>query len=64
MTEAAFIGGDWGTTRLRLFLCDGHGAVLARAEGPGAAEADAVSGNGGAGVDGARAGDGEELGHR
>jgi 2-dehydro-3-deoxygalactonokinase len=33
----AFIGGDWGTSRLRLFLCDDAGAVLARAEGPGAA---------------------------
>jgi 2-dehydro-3-deoxygalactonokinase len=44
MTGAAFIGGDWGTTRLRLFLCDRHGAVLARAEGPGAAEAGARSG--------------------
>ena len=41
MSQPAFIGGDWGTSRLRLFLCDADGAVLARAEGPGAAEAGA-----------------------
>ena len=35
MSEPAFIGGDWGTSRLRLFLCDSAGGVLARAEGPG-----------------------------
>lgn len=35
---ARFIGGDWGTSRLRLFLCDGQGAVLARQGGPGIAE--------------------------
>jgi 2-dehydro-3-deoxygalactonokinase len=35
---ARFIAGDWGTSRLRLFLC-GDGAVLARREGPGIAEA-------------------------
>ena len=40
MTHPAFIAGDWGTSRLRLFLCDGAGAVLARAEGPGAAAGD------------------------
>jgi 2-dehydro-3-deoxygalactonokinase len=40
MTNAAFIGGDWGTSRLRLFLCDDAGRVLARAEGPGAAAGD------------------------
>jgi 2-dehydro-3-deoxygalactonokinase len=39
VSSAAFIGGDWGTSRLRLFLCDREGAVLARADGPGAAEA-------------------------
>lgn len=33
-----FICGDWGTSRLRLFLCGG-GAVLERREGPGIAEA-------------------------
>jgi 2-dehydro-3-deoxygalactonokinase len=37
MTKAAFIAGDWGTTRLRLYLCDADGAVLARTEGEGAA---------------------------
>ena len=41
MSGPAFIGGDWGTSRLRLFLCDGEGAVLARADGPGVAEAGA-----------------------
>ncbi|HEX2759304.1 MAG TPA: 2-dehydro-3-deoxygalactonokinase, partial [Rhizomicrobium sp.] len=41
MSTAAFIGGDWGTSRLRLFLCDARGAVLARADGPGVAEAGA-----------------------
>jgi len=35
----SFIGGDWGTSRLRLFLCDADGAVLARRDGPGIAEA-------------------------
>lgn len=35
----AFIGGDWGTSRLRLFLCGADGTVLARREGPGIAEA-------------------------
>jgi 2-dehydro-3-deoxygalactonokinase len=39
MTQARFIAGDWGTSRLRLFLCDAAGAVLARAEGPGVAQA-------------------------
>jgi 2-dehydro-3-deoxygalactonokinase len=34
-----FIAADWGTSRLRLFLCGGDGAVLARAEGPGIAQA-------------------------
>ena len=38
---AAFIAGDWGTSRLRLFLCDAGGAVLVRREGPGIAEAGA-----------------------
>lgn len=40
MTNAAFIAGDWGTSRLRLYLCDGKGVVLARAEGAGAAAGD------------------------
>src|ERR1700760_2447983 len=37
MSKPAFIAGDWGTTRLRLYLCDADGAVLARADGEGAA---------------------------
>ncbi len=41
MSTAAFIGGDWGTSRLRLFLCDAAGAVLARQDGPGVADAGA-----------------------
>lgn len=39
MNQAAYIAGDWGTSRLRLFLCGGAGTVLARAEGPGIAQA-------------------------
>jgi 2-dehydro-3-deoxygalactonokinase len=35
----AFIAGDWGTSRLRLFLCGQDGAVLERREGPGIAAA-------------------------
>lgn len=41
MTAPAFIAGDWGTSRLRLFLCARDGAVLERREGPGIAEAGA-----------------------
>jgi|SRR3569833_2067892 len=37
MTEGAFIAGDWGTSNLRLFLCDPHGHVLDSANGPGVA---------------------------
>jgi 2-dehydro-3-deoxygalactonokinase len=33
---ANFIGGDWGTSHLRLFLCDAQGAVLDSRTGPGA----------------------------
>ena len=40
MSSAAFIAGDWGTSRLRLFLCDARGQVLARAEGEGASVPD------------------------
>jgi 2-dehydro-3-deoxygalactonokinase len=40
MSEAAFIAGDWGTSRLRLYLCDARGSVLARGEGEGAAAPD------------------------
>ena len=28
MSKAAFIAGDWGTSRLRLFLCDARGHTL------------------------------------
>lgn len=37
MTQGAFIAGDWGTSRLRLYLCAADGRVLARREGEGAA---------------------------
>jgi 2-dehydro-3-deoxygalactonokinase len=40
MSEAAFIAGDWGTSRLRLYLCDALGHVLARGEGEGASAPD------------------------
>lgn len=33
-----FVAGDWGTTRLRVFLCDEQGAVLKSASGPGASQ--------------------------
>jgi len=36
---ASFVGGDWGTSHLRLFLCDAQGAVLDSRTGPGAVEA-------------------------
>jgi 2-dehydro-3-deoxygalactonokinase len=35
---AAFIAGDWGTSNLRLTLCDGEGQALDVRKGPGAAE--------------------------
>ena len=35
---AAFIGADWGTSNLRLALCDASGAVLDTRSGPGAAD--------------------------
>lgn len=35
---AAFIAGDWGTSKLRLALCDADGNVLETRQGPGAAE--------------------------
>ena len=38
MIEAAFIAGDWGTSKLRLFLCDAAGSALQSATGPGAAD--------------------------
>jgi len=40
MSKAAFIAGDWGTSRLRLYLCDAAGQVLARGEGEGASVPD------------------------
>src|SRR3954469_465441 len=40
MSKAAFIAGDWGTSRLRLYLCDARGHVLARSEGEGASVPD------------------------
>jgi 2-dehydro-3-deoxygalactonokinase len=40
MSRVAFIAGDWGTSRLRLYLCDTGGHVLARGEGEGASVAD------------------------
>src|SRR5437868_755789 len=40
MSEAAFIAGDWGTSRLRLYLCDPQGNVLARGESGGASAPD------------------------
>lgn len=39
MSAAAFIAGDWGTTNLRLFLCDAEGGQLDSAAGPGARQA-------------------------
>jgi 2-dehydro-3-deoxygalactonokinase len=39
MGDAAFVAGDWGTSNLRLFLCDAQGVALDVANGPGAAEA-------------------------
>lgn len=35
MPNAAFIAGDWGTTHLRLYLCDRQGMVLERKTGKG-----------------------------
>jgi 2-dehydro-3-deoxygalactonokinase len=42
MAEASFVAGDWGTSHLRLFLCDGRGQPLDTVAGPGAAD---VAGN-------------------
>jgi 2-dehydro-3-deoxygalactonokinase len=39
MADASFIAGDWGTSHLRLFLCDGDGLVLERTDAAGAADA-------------------------
>ena len=38
MNKPAFIAGDWGTSNLRLTLCDGEGQALDERKGPGAAE--------------------------
>jgi 2-dehydro-3-deoxygalactonokinase len=37
MALPSVIAGDWGTSRLRLFLCDDRGTILDRADGPGVA---------------------------
>ncbi|HKE44443.1 MAG TPA: 2-dehydro-3-deoxygalactonokinase, partial [Steroidobacteraceae bacterium] len=39
MGRAALVAGDWGTSHLRLTLCDATGSVLDTASGPGASEA-------------------------
>jgi 2-dehydro-3-deoxygalactonokinase len=38
MGEASFIAADWGTSHLRLFLCDAGGFALESRSGPGAAD--------------------------
>lgn len=38
MTDGCFVAGDWGTSHLRLFLCDANGAVLDSITGPGVAQ--------------------------
>jgi 2-dehydro-3-deoxygalactonokinase len=38
MHATSFIGGDWGTSHLRLFLCDPEATVLDKSDGPGAAQ--------------------------
>jgi 2-dehydro-3-deoxygalactonokinase len=37
MAIARFVAGDWGTSHLRLFLCDAEGGVIDRLVGPGIA---------------------------
>ena len=37
MSRERYVVGDWGTSRLRLFLCEGPGAILDTVEGPGVA---------------------------
>jgi 2-dehydro-3-deoxygalactonokinase len=39
MHDGQFIAGDWGTSHLRLCLCDAAGAMLDTVNGPGAAQA-------------------------
>jgi 2-dehydro-3-deoxygalactonokinase len=38
MGDASFVAGDWGTSHLRLVLCDAQAVVLESSAGPGAAE--------------------------
>jgi 2-dehydro-3-deoxygalactonokinase len=38
MASRPFIAGDWGTTNLRLTLCDAHGHALAQVSGPGVSQ--------------------------
>jgi len=38
MAAASFVAGDWGTSHLRLFLCDDEGGVIESRHGPGIAE--------------------------
>ena len=40
MAGASCVVGDWGTSHLRLFLCDEDGTVLDSVTGPGAAQGD------------------------
>ncbi len=40
MGAAGFLAGDWGTSHLRLFLCEADGTVLDTVNGPGAASAE------------------------
>ncbi len=40
MTQAAFVGVDWGTSNARFMLCDGLGAIIAERDGPGIARLD------------------------
>jgi 2-dehydro-3-deoxygalactonokinase len=37
MIGERYVVGDWGTSRLRLFLCEGPGAILDAVDGPGVA---------------------------
>ena len=39
MGRATLVAGDWGTSRLRLFLCDAEGTAIDSIDGPGASEA-------------------------
>jgi 2-dehydro-3-deoxygalactonokinase len=46
MASASFIAGDWGTSHLRLSLCDEQGGVIDSRDGPGAGAIE-ISGGGG-----------------